>query len=146
MSIDLKEAQRERGRIQGRKNVINGHWARLQTPENLAKAQRASLASPLRVDITKYRTAEGSRLGGLNSVKNKSGVHSWTAEQRKQLINRIASSGGKATFAKGVGFYDPAHAEVVEQGQDFGRHVRWHVNRGKVNPKCIFCRPESIVA
>lgn len=38
------------------------------------------------------------------------------------------------------GWNDPASdVEAMAKGGKYGNHVKWHVNKGKVNPSCPFC-------
>lgn len=127
------------GRVQGRKNVENGHCARLLAEiRDLPQTKEAQIRAGR--DIFKRKTgifgmapeqkleasSKGGRIGGPIGGR---------IQGRKNVENgqlaRIRAAGGRASGRI-----------AVESGRlDRGRHTRWHVNRGIISPTCNLCNP-----
>ncbi len=73
-----------------------------------------------------------SSKGGKAAFEKNVGIHS------PESHTAAGKLGGKIVFDKKVGIHSPELAGY------YGPHVRWHVNRGIVNPRCAFCCDDTL--
>ena len=73
-------------------------------------------------------------LGGKASAE-------WRKNNPEQAAINLSAAGkvGGAIGGKSRSLKKTASSRV---NADFGRHIRWHVNRGVINPECQLCRPD----
>jgi hypothetical protein len=99
-----------------------------------------------------FDKSKPGRIGGRKNAENKTGICGLSKEERQVAGRKGGSSnaenktgwcapgiaakagfiGGPRSVEMEVGIHDP-------EWVGYGLHVRWHVNRGKVNPKCHWC-------
>jgi hypothetical protein len=103
----------EGGRIAGRKTKENGTG--IFAPENIGKGGRI-----------------GGRIGVQTQQRESIGIFGLTPEETE----KNSALGGSKSYKESVGVHAPENIGI-------GCHVRWHVNRGIVNPLCGFCLEEA---
>lgn len=120
----------ELGRIQGRKNVENGHLKRVaSTGGRIGGRQNVESGHLDRIRTTEI-CAEGGRVAGAMHAKN-----GHLNRIRALAIRKNIESGWAAELGR----------RAVESGQwdrvrKTANHVRWHVNRDNVNLNCELCQ------
>jgi hypothetical protein len=88
---------------------------------------------------------EGGRITGRKMRDNRRGIH---APEHLGKGGRIGGRiSGRQHKENGTGWFAPGNA--AKGGRITGRvygpiscHIRWHVKRGIVNPKCSLCKPQ----
>ena len=116
---------RNGGRIQGRRAVETGHFAKIKTPETCAKGGRRG----------GKRNAE--KPGFLVAIGRKNAEKHGHAH-----MVEIGRRGGLAGGPRGGRIQGTNNAQKPGYFQKIGRmsaHVRWHVNRGITAPACPIC-------
>ena len=127
----LSTEDMNRGRVRGarlgglvsgrRKAEIPGRMAamgRVQGRRNASNGHLVAIASI------------GGRIGGRANVTS----GQIAALGRSGVGGRIGGLvGGRTTKERGVGFF-------AQEVRGVGLHVRWHVNRGIINPQCALCK------
>lgn len=112
------------GRIAGRKNVKNGHLKSMA-----GKAAEWRDANP---EAAMAICRKGGRIGGRKNVES-------------GHLARIQAMGGRIQGPiqgrKNVasGHWDRIRHHLTTEDGPKGNHIRWHVNRGIVNPDCPLC-------
>jgi hypothetical protein len=115
-----EEVARIGGYTQGVINAQKGLGVCGRSPQQRIKdARKGNLALSGAV-----RAAGGRTAGRLTKAKG-IGIFGMTRDQRIEVARKGGSLGG---------------ALGQQRGGPKSRHVRWHSNRGIINPKCEFCR------
>ena len=125
----------------GRKGGRSKSRAKRRTAqENMYKA-RAAITPDIRSRNSKNGSRSESRMRAARTNILKAGA-SLTMEQRRAGGRK----GGLKTGAQNITKWNEhpearrQSAERLRKWNGKGRHVRWHLNRGVLNPSCSFCR------
>jgi hypothetical protein len=158
----LTQAQKiERGRKAGQTNLKSGFIQKLgqdsaksghiqrigalaRTPEHQRAAGLANVASGhiyrVNAALTFEDRSRSGKLGGTAAVASKraKGIPIFPVEaQRKNGLQQGPVTGNRMVREKrGVFAQTPEQLQIA---QILGRHVRWHISRGIVNPDCTLC-------
>jgi len=89
------------------------------------------------------RRAMGKR-AMATQIQNGTGLFGLTAEERLKIRTRSAELMNAKMRIEGTGYFGWTKEQFSARGRS-GNHIRWHVNRGLVNPECAHCRGEEHV-
>jgi len=135
--------QAEISRLQGQQNVENGHLEKIrELPQTKAAQRRTGLVYGQRNAenglLTRIAPA-GGRVQGSANAQNGHMAKIGRIQGRKAMKNgqlaaittlETCSKGGRTQGRKNV-----RNGHMAKM-----RHVRWHVNRGRVVPDCLLCQ------
>jgi len=122
----------------GQESVESGHLSLSTTKETRSKGGQKG--GPRRFELWgSPRTIEGSRKGGLTQ-----GPISGRKAVLSGQLKSVASLGGKIGGPIGGKKKSPAKTAACQQNAIVGRHTRWHVKRGIINPNCKLCSEGTI--
>lgn len=147
ISDDSKERMREAGRvhgpINGRRNVENGHLARLRATDHQRKAGQAGGRKNVesghlaRLRTTEHQQSAG-RITGRNNVESGHLARLRTPDHQK--------SAGQIAGRRNVESGHLASLRTKEHQSSAGRlggikaaHINWHVKRGVIKDGCTHC-------
>jgi hypothetical protein len=145
----MREAMSERSRIQGQRNVENGHLASIRTKENCAKGGRRNVESGQIYTIaTKETCSKAGRIGGQRNVES---GHIQALGRKAAESGHLASisiKGGRRNVESGhiqsLGRKAVASGHLARISTK-GSHLHWHVRRNRSTPRCSHCIEEGLV-
>lgn len=117
--------------------ALKQRWAKPGFKERWSSMMTGHPTSPETID--KIKTARATQ----NESTRIEGCRKYVEDHKEEMSTRLSHEahvlGGKAGSRENK---QKAGRLGAERGSAKARHVRWHVNRGQLNPACSLCNPQ----